>query len=129
MYKRDLISAEIEKLAQVLAKIMGLKTEGRISESENLFSQTLENSFLLPTAIINSEKLEVFKDWLATNKKIEAEYLQSLSEYLYYALENDLNNKQRIAEKLNYIYETLNYQYKILHLSNLQKQQFIKQYL
>ena len=52
MYRKDLLTAEIEKLALVLARIMGFKKELRLKEAENLFNETLLNSFGLQRDLI-----------------------------------------------------------------------------
>lgn len=128
MYKRDLITAEIEKLAQVLARIMGLKLELKLAEAEVLFQQTLESSFGLPIQVLSDLDITSFKDWLDTNT-LSAEKLDSLSEFLYYELGANANKNQLIAPKLNLIYEQLSNKHKIVHLVNLHRQKTIQQYL
>ncbi len=126
MYKRDLITAEIEKLAQVLARIMGLKLELRLDEAEALFQQTLENSFGLSTQVLFDTAL--FEDWL-NESTLPPEKLDSLSEFLYYELGVSEEKNSLIAPKLNLIYEQLSHKHKIVHLVNLHRQKTIQQYL
>lgn len=85
MYRRDLITAEIQKLAQVLARIMGLKLEGKLAEANQLFDETMEGGFQLPKEILENEDLSVFENWL-TEGNLPPEKLDSLSEFLYYEL-------------------------------------------
>ncbi|MES2651936.1 MAG: hypothetical protein V4663_09350 [Bacteroidota bacterium] len=126
MYKRDLITAEIEKLAQVLVRIMGLKLELRLDEAEALFQQTLENSFGLSTQVLFDTAL--FEDWL-NESTLPPEKLDSLSEFLYYELGVSEEKNSLIAPKLNLIYEQLSHKHKIVHLVNLHRQKTIQQYL
>jgi hypothetical protein len=128
MYRRDLITAEIQKLAQVLARIMGLKLEGKLAEANQLFDETMENGFQLPKEILESEDLTVFENWL-TESKLPAEKLDSLSEFLYYELGVSQDRNQNIAPKLNLVYQYLSDQHKIVHLVNLHRQKTIQQYL
>jgi hypothetical protein len=128
MYRRDLITAEIQKLAQVLARIMGLKLEGKLAEANQLFDETMENGFQLPKEILESEDLTVFENWL-TESKLPAEKLDSLSEFLYYELGVSQDRNQSIAPKLNLVYQYLSDQHKIVHLVNLHRQKTIQQYL
>lgn len=128
MYRRDLITAEIERLAQVLARIMGLKLELKLTEADLLFQQTLEDSFGLPIQLLSSPDLSLFEDWLNTSE-LSAEKLDSLSEFLYYELGLSESKNQLIAPKLNFIYNTLSDKHKIVHLVNLHRQKIIQQYL
>jgi len=128
MYRRDLITAEIEKLAQVLARIMGLKLELKLEEAELLFDETMLNSFSLPTSILYSENNSSFEKWL-NEIDLPAEKLDSLSEFLYYQLGTSQEQNQIIAPKLNMIYEHLSNKHKIVHLVNMHRQKIIQQYL
>lgn len=128
MYKRDLITAEIEKLAQVLAKIMGLKLEGNLDESEALFKDTMANSFNLTTSLLYAQNVNEFHNWLISSN-LSAEKLDSLSEFMYYELGVSPIKNQLIAPKLNLVYDFLANQHKIVHLVNLHRQQTIQQYL
>ena len=128
MYRRDLITAEIQKLAQVLARIMGLKLEGKLAEASQLFDETMESGFQLPKEILESEDLSVFENWLKENI-LPPEKLDSLSEFLYYELGISAERNLLIAPKLNLVYQYLSDQHKIVHLVNLHRQKTIQQYL
>ncbi|GAA4212007.1 hypothetical protein GCM10022289_42230 [Pedobacter jeongneungensis] len=128
MYRRDLITAEIQKLAQVLARIMGLKLEGKLAEASQLFDETMESGFHLPKEILESEDLSVFENWL-NDDKLPPEKLDSLSEFLYYELGISAERNLLIAPKLNLVYQYLSDQHKIVHLVNLHRQKTIQQYL
>ena len=128
MYRRDLITAEIEKLAQVLARIMGLKLELKLDEAELLFNETMLNSFSLSTAILYNKDNSSFEKWL-NESDLPAEKLDSLSEFLYYQLGTSIEQNQIIAPKLNQIYEHLSNKHKIVHLVNMHRQKIIQQYL
>ncbi|WP_293304178.1 hypothetical protein [Pedobacter sp. UBA5917] len=128
MYRRDLITAEIQKLAQVLARIMGLKLEGKLAEASVIFDETMQSGFQLPKEILESEDLTVFEKWL-TEDNLPPEKLDSLSEFLYYELGISEERNKLIAPKLNLVYQYLSDQHKIVHLVNLHRQKTIQQYL
>jgi len=128
MYRRDLITAEIQKLAQVLAKIMGLKLEGNLDEAQQVFEETMEAGFNLPIEILESTDQTMFEGWL-NSIDFPAEKLDSLSEFLYYELGVSDERNKLIAPKLNLIYQTLADKHKVVHLVNMHRQNLIKQYL
>lgn len=128
MYRKDLITAEIERLAQVLARIMSLKLDGDFANANSLFNETMAQSFLLPHTILDDRNLDAFKIWLSESN-LSAEKLDSLSEFLFYELGMSAERNQIIAPKLNLIYQVLAEQHKIVHLVNFHRQEIIQQYL
>ncbi len=128
MYRKDLITAEIQKLAEVLARIMGLKLEGKFKEAQSLFDESMEKSFVLPLAVLESQDLTAFENWL-NEGNLAPEKLDSLSEFLYYELGISAERNSIIAPKLNLVYQFLSDKHKIVHLVNLHRQKTIQQYL
>lgn len=128
MFRKDLITAEIDKLAQVLARIMGLKVEGSLAEANQLLAETLETSFKLPNGILAQNDIVAFKNWL-NETDLTAEKLDSLSEFLYYELGSSAERNQLIAPKLDLIYQLLIEKHKVVHLVNFHRKQIIQQYL
>ena len=128
MYRKDLITAEIERLAQVLARIMGLKLEGDLTKANELFNETIENSFKLSPAILEDSDITAFENWL-NETDLPAEKLDSLSEFLYYELGISAERNALIAPRLNLIYKVLAEKHKIVHLVNFHRQEIIQQYL
>ena len=130
MYRRDLITAEIEKLAQVLARIMGLKTELKLKEAEDLFNETLNSSFGLNPSILLENDTEGFTNWLKKSN-LNAEKLNALTDFLYSELdfENNPITSNLFAQKLNLIYQSLIDDHQVVHLINLGRQKMIQQYL
>lgn len=128
MYRKDLITAEIERLAQVLARIMGLKLEGDLAKANELFNETIENSFKLSPTILEDSDTSAFENWL-NKTDLPAEKLDSLSEFLYYELGISPQRNALIAPRLNLIYKVLAEKHKIVHLVNFHRQEIIQQYL
>jgi hypothetical protein len=130
MYRKDLITAEIEKLAQVLAKLIGLKTELRLKEAADLFNETLKNGFGLDNALLLDHDLEKFKQWLKA-APLKAEQLNLLGDFLFSELdfENKPSSSHLIAQKLDLVYQYLADEHQVIHLINLGRQKYIQQYL
>lgn len=128
MYRRDLLTAEIERLAQVLARIMGLKLDGDLAQARLLLNETLETSFNLTPSVLENSELSVFESWL-NETDIPAEKLDSLSEFLYYELGISPERNALIAPRLNLVYKVLAEKHKIVHLTNFHRQEIIQQYL
>lgn len=128
MYRRDLLTAEIERLAQVLARIMGLKLEGDLANAGLLFNETLESSFKLSPTVLEDEDISAFEKWLSESD-LPAEKLDSLSEFLYYELGISPERNKVIAPRLNLVYKILAEKHKIVHLVNFHRQEIIQQYL
>ncbi|WP_316798538.1 hypothetical protein [Pedobacter frigidisoli] len=128
MHRRELIMAEIQRLAEVLSKIMGLKLEGKTDEASRLFDQTIVSNFSLPVEVLEADGADAFDEWLKGNE-MPPEKLDSLSEFLYYELGLSAERNSVIAPKLNLVYQYLSAHHKIVHLVNFHRQQTIQQYL
>lgn len=130
MYRKDLITSEIERLAQVLAKIMGLKTELKLKEAEILMEETLLNHFKLEKIRLMAPEDEDFIRWLTEND-LGPEKLNILGDFLFSELdfEQHIVPSLLIAKKLNLLYQHLADHYQVVHLINLGRQKYIQQYL
>lgn len=130
MYRKDLITAEIEKLAQVLAKIIGLKVELKFKEAEELLDETLSSSFGLEKSLLLEIDIEPFSNWLK-NSNLNAEKLNALSDFLFSELDFDQNpiNSQLFAQKLNLVYQCLIDKHQTVHLINMGRQKYIEQFI
>ncbi|WP_374166738.1 hypothetical protein [Arcticibacter sp. MXS-1] len=82
MIRKDFIEAEIQKLNQILARIMGLKNDGNIEEAKEEALQTLSDSFELPAATLTGLSAEEFETW-ARERQFSAEKLNLLGQYLF----------------------------------------------
>lgn len=130
MYRKDLITAEIERLAQVLARIMGLKVELRLKEAEIIFDETLLAGFGLPKSLLLDVDVEPFLAWLE-QANLAPEKLNTLTDFLFSELDFERNPiiSQLYAQKLNLIYQFLVDRHQIVHLINMGRQKYIQQYL
>jgi len=130
MYRRDLLTAEIQKLAQALAKLMGLKQEGKLEEADRGIDELLENDFgILYTDLLQSS-LEDFEVFLQ-QKDFPAEKLDFFSQLLYLKFnKEDLSTENiSLAKKLKLIYQILEIKHHVVNMISIGRQNSIEQYL
>jgi len=130
MYKRDLITAEIQQLVKALAQLMGLKLEGKKDEADQLFESTLQDEFGLTTKDLLSPDDSAFESHLKT-QAFKAEKLELLSQLLHTKIENDdaLQANRFIALKLLQLYSFIEKEYHISSFENINRQSRIKRFL
>lgn len=124
------MTAEIQKLAQVLARIMGLKLEGKLEEAEDLFKESLLKEFEITEEELLSYPNEEFNTLLLA-KEFPAEKLEIFSQFLYADLapSRQADRNKLIAEKLQLIYQMLEEQHHTISMTNMDRQKKIQQYL
>lgn len=130
MYRKDLITTEIQKLAQVLARIIGLKLEGKQEESDQLFEQSLQADF----GLLYSELLEYnhadFESYLKT-QDFASEKLELLSKFLYFKMESFKRTEENkdVAERLLQLYDFIENEHHTQSFEGLSRQKQIKGFL
>jgi hypothetical protein len=130
MYRRDLLTAEIQKLAQALAKLMGLKQEGKLEEADRGIDELLENDFgILYTDLLQSS-LQDFEVFLQ-EKDFPAEKMDFFSQLLHLKFnKEDLSiGNISLAQKLKLIYQILELKHHVINMINIGRQKSIEQYL
>jgi len=130
MYRKDLITAEIQKLAQVLARIMGLKLEGKLEEAEDLFRESLLKDFGITEEQLFSKQNDKF-EVLLRDSAFPAEKLEMLSQFLHAEFDpsQPSDKNEALAAQLNLIYQTLEVKHRIVSMTNLDRQKKVQQYL
>lgn len=130
MYKRDLITAEIQKLGQALSRLLGLKTDGKEEEANNGLQEVLEQDFgILYTDLIACEDTD-FTAYLQ-EKNFPSEKLDIFSQLLYLKFNPAERNEENdsLAEKLQLIYQDLEVKHRVINMINIGRQKTINQYL
>ncbi|MGY0038239.1 hypothetical protein [Pedobacter sp. NJ-S-72] len=130
MYKRDLITAEIQKISQAIARILGLKQEGKLEEADNGLNEMLESDFgILFSDLVACDD----SDFMAflTKKNFPPEKLEILSQVLYIKFNTaELTGEHKsVAEKLQLTYQTLEVKHHVVNMNNLSRQKTVKDYL
>jgi len=130
MYRRDLLTAEIQKLAQALAKLMGLKQEGKLEEADRSIDELLENDFGMRYTDLLQCSLQDFELFLQ-QKDFPAEKLDFFSQLLYLKFNTEDQSIENIllAKKLKLIYETLEIKHHVINMISIGRQKSIAQYL
>jgi hypothetical protein len=130
MYKRDLIKLEIQKLSQAIARILGLKKEGRLEEADNGLNEMLESDFgILFSDLVACDDTD-FMAFL-TEKNFPSEKLEILSQVLYikFSAAELPGEHKSVAEKLQLTYQTLEVKHHVVNMNNLSRQKTVKDYL
>lgn len=130
MYKRDLLAAEIQKLAEALARIMGLKKDGKAEEAENRLDDIFEHEYgILYSDLLNCglSDFEIFLN----EKNFTSEKLDLFSQFVYLKFnpKDTTATAISLAEKIKLIYTTLEVKHHIINMINLDRQKTIQQYI
>jgi hypothetical protein len=130
MYRRDLLTAEIQRLAQALARIMGLKQQGKTEEVQNGLNEVFEKEFGIDFQDLLNINLPDF-EVLLNLKEFPAEKLDLFSQFLYLTLNTGKPpaHDTAIALKLQWLYQTLEKKHHIINIINLDRQKTIQQYI
>ncbi|WP_129718116.1 hypothetical protein [Pedobacter sp. SYP-B3415] len=129
MYRRDLLTAEIQKLAQVLARILGLKNENRDDEAAETFSESLRAFFDLTAAqlVLPENEFEALLD----ERNFEAGKVDYLGQLMHVQFDPALKTGENIAlaKNLLLLYALLENKHHLQSFGNLSIQQQLKNFL
>jgi hypothetical protein len=130
MYRRDLLTAEIQRLAQALARIMGLQQQGKTEEVQNGLEEVFEKEFGIVFQDLLNINLSEFETILNL-KEFPAEKLDYFSQFLYLTFNTGKSPayNRAIALKLQWLYHTLEQKHHIINMINLDRQKTIQQYI
>jgi len=131
MYQKDFILNEAERMARLIAKLLGLKSHtGHEEEAEQLYQHALIDEFGLTEAEMLSSTPESFKQWLQY-KSFTATKLDALAQFIYYNNEPFVANAKTLTQlqKVLVIYDLLEVQHHQQSFDNLSKRNFIHQYI
>ncbi len=130
MIRRDFLQAEIAKLTQALAKILGLKDAGKVMEAEDLINKSLLQDFDLNVnelLLLNADQLKLH----LSSKKYPAQKLDLLSQFLRESVSPFQHNPKTIAV-LNHIltiYQFLEQEHHTQSFENFSRKRSIIQFL
>ena|SRR6185312_8703604 len=128
MLRRDILLAEVEKLALILARLVGLKQEGKQAE----FTQIAEDTALKEYDIALEELLNMplpdFEAWLP-QQAISADKLDALAHLLY--LHSEPFNVETIPgiRKILLIYDLLEQKHHRQSLDNINRRKQIERFM
>lgn len=130
MIRRDFIQAEIAKLVQALAKILGLKAAGNTQEAEDLINKSLLNDFdLKPEDLLLLDENQ-FKKLLA-ERKYPTQKLDLLSQFMLESVSPFQPNPKtfHLLDHILLIYQVLEQEHHTQSFENLNRQQNILQFI
>lgn len=130
MIRRDFLQAEITKLAQALAKILGLKAVGNTQEADDLINKTLLNDFDLTLEDLLLLDEDQFKKLLA-DRKYPTQKLDLLSQFLLESVFPFQPNPKtfHLLDHILLIYQILEQEHHTQSFENLNRKQNILQFL
>lgn len=130
MIRKDFVEAEIQKLTQVLARILGLKNDGNLDQALELAEETLAENFGLDKDFLQYASVEDFEAEIKT-RNLSAEKLNLLlqllfeSAYPFQETEECINIMHKTAFILTYL-ET---QHRQQSFENLSRREMIDNFL
>jgi hypothetical protein len=130
MIRRDFIQAEIAKLAQALAKLLGLKAVGKTQEAGDLIDKTLLNDFDLKLEDLLLLDEDKFKKLLA-DRRYPTQKLDLLSQFLLESISPFQTNPKtfHLLDHILLIYQLLEQEHHTQSFENLSRKQTILQFL
>jgi hypothetical protein len=130
MFRKDYILSEIEKLALVIARLMGLKTEGKEDEFIHLADSTLLNEYNIPLDELLGLTIEDFRLRLE-NENYSADKFDALAQLLYLYSEPFGANPETLLtlQKVLIIFDLLEQKYHRQSFENINKRNRIYQFV
>jgi hypothetical protein len=130
MFRKDHILTEIEKLALVIARLMGLKTDGKADEFIHLVDSTLLSEYNISLAELLELPIEDLQIKLQ-NENYSADKLDALAQLLYLQGEPFEVNPQTLLtlNKVLLIFDLLEQKYHRQSFENINKRKSINQFL
>ncbi len=130
MHNRDILVDGIEKLALVLAKLMGLKTAGKANEFTQLAENTVLINYNIPLPELLDLTLKEFEVWLSKENH-DADKLDVLAQLLYLNSEPFTASDEILLslQKMLFIFDLLEQKHHRQSFENINKRNFIYQFL
>ena len=130
MIRKDFIEAEIQKLAQVIAKIIGLKDQGNLDEAIEVSQQTLYENFGFDKKLLEQGSVEEF-EILLKSRNYSPEKLYALVQLLFessYPFQ-DTEECVAIMHKVALVLNLLETEHHQQSLENLSRREMIDKFL
>jgi hypothetical protein len=130
MLRRDSFMAEIQKLTQVLARILGLKNENKYDEAEDLIKSTLASDFGFNFDDLNATSTTDFEALLKT-KNFPSEQLDLLAQVLFESVHpfEDTPETDIMLHKVLLIFRLMEEEHHTQSLDNFSKREMIDKFL
>jgi hypothetical protein len=131
MYRRDYFLNETQRLAQAIAKMLGLKAAGdKPDEVRQVYNEVLNDEYEVKEVELLAFSNDEFVQWLHQKRFSEAK-INTLAQLLYYSAE-PFGNDDLTLNKLQKTITLLDLLEQVHHMQlfeNISKRQVIQQYL
>ncbi|MET4083831.1 uncharacterized protein YfkK (UPF0435 family) [Pedobacter sp. UYP30] len=106
MLRKEIMTAEMQKIAQDLARIFGLKIDGLVLEADEAIGESLQEDFDLELDDLENFMSVEFEEYLRKHK-FSKEKIEVLSQLLYAKIDSfePTNQNKDIAERLLQLYD------------------------
>ena len=130
MIRKDFIEAEIQKLAQILAKVLRFKNDGNVDDAIDVAYDTLADSFDLSEETLYNTSVEDFQQELK-NRKYSAEKLNMLSQFLFESVYpfQETDETFAILHKTAAVINLLETEYHQQSFENISRREMIDKFL
>ncbi len=130
MIRKDFIDSEIQKLAQVLAKIIGLKNDGNLDDALEVSRKTLSENFGLDNQLLEQGTVEEFEKFLI-GQNYSADKLNALAQILFETAHpfQDTDECRALAHKTALVLNLLETEHHQQSFENLGRREMIDNYL
>ncbi|TZF86460.1 hypothetical protein FW774_05300 (plasmid) [Pedobacter sp. BS3] len=131
MLRKDLISTEIQKLREALARILNLKKEGNIDDAHTQTRKVLNESFDIPEDYFSDSFSTADFEQTLQNSNLDAEKLNILSTLIFESA-HPFEDTDETYHKLHAVLAIFNRLEQVYHqqsLDNLSKREMIDKFL
>lgn len=131
MYRRDYFLNETQRLAQMIAKLLGLKNKAEAREElQQVYNNAMTDEFNITDEELQKLDLDEFKLWLA-EQDFSPVKLDALAQLLHLRAEPFEQNPQTLLllQKIIVLYDKLEQEYHQQSFENIGKRASIQQYI
>ena len=130
MLRKDFFLAEMERLAQVIARIIGLRLEGKLEEANKLVEESLIKDFELDLPNVINLSDEDFQS-LLNDKKYPQQKLNLLSQLLFEEsrISKETAKTISILKKVLLVFNSLEKEHHTQSLDNINKRATIEKFI
>jgi hypothetical protein len=131
MYRKDLITTELQKVAQAIAKILGLKQEGKIEEAHELIQHVFREELDFDKVDFDTISVKDF-EVLLKQKQLSEKHLNYIAQLLFESAHPFREEDPGIINRLHLVLEVFNLletEHHVQTLENINKRDVIDNFL
>jgi hypothetical protein len=130
MYRRDYFLNETQRLAQLISRLLGLKSEGKHQEVKQTYHNALTDEYELEPTQLEAFSLPDFEQWIRASA-FSAAKLNTLAQLLYHNAEPFQPDSSTLfqLQKVLILLDVLEQQHHLQLFDNISKRQIIIKYI